>query len=295
MGSESQMVGETKITFSEVLIFPQNKIQLQTKVMSTDLDCAKDHSNAVNRDCSCYGITAKLKHLGNLSIWFRLTCELDTLKQSLCTQRYLNGTKNLISHQKKTEPKTKTVELIEKEFGEANAKQKSDSKQISITINRLKLNDVNGLMQMGNIKQIFVEYSFLGYRGLKTVTVPLQNTDLSFDFCKTFSVESNDGRNHVRLTKFLQDTERSIKFNIVNDSISTDENSEESFASAEIGFGLLHLGKLVKHLGENQMDLNQTEIPVLLKTPPYHNIGYLDITITGVTCMHSMQRTREHV
>lgn len=70
--------GHATIQFSEVLLFPQNKIQLITKVFQLKCDC---ESHAVSQQKQCKFAVQEQKLLGNLSIWFRLTCELDILRR----------------------------------------------------------------------------------------------------------------------------------------------------------------------------------------------------------------------
>lgn len=78
VGESSLLVGKASLNISEVLMFPQNKIQLDTKVVSADGECSS-HMNSI-KACSCQGTSTRRRHLGNLSLWFRLTCEMDVLK-----------------------------------------------------------------------------------------------------------------------------------------------------------------------------------------------------------------------
>lgn len=81
-GSTAIPMGAVDISLAEVLIFPQNKIQLTAKVMSV-----VDYCNHTHSFCACDPTNAKPKHLGNLTLWFRLTCELDVLKSLLKDER----------------------------------------------------------------------------------------------------------------------------------------------------------------------------------------------------------------
>lgn len=80
VGEKQTSVGYATVQFGEVLLFPQNKIQFVTKVVSLECDCDDLHTNSVQIHCSCTGAMPKRKHLGNLSIWFRLTCQLQILR-----------------------------------------------------------------------------------------------------------------------------------------------------------------------------------------------------------------------
>lgn len=74
----STPIGCATIQFGEVLLFPQNKIQLVAKVFFLECDC---HSHGIDEHINCKFKVKKKRHLGNLSMWFRLTCELEVLKK----------------------------------------------------------------------------------------------------------------------------------------------------------------------------------------------------------------------
>lgn len=161
---------------------------------------------------------------------------------------------------------------------------------VSISINRLKISEPTELMQNGTIDQVFVEFSFLGHRSLKTSLRSLPATEMNFDFRKSFSMDARDGRNRIRLTKLLQDTERSIKFNLVDNTTCKNDETDSSNDSRDIGFGLMHLGKVVRNSIGSENDRITVEIPILSKSPPYQNIGSLEIGVDGILEMQKMQQ-----
>lgn len=280
--SSSAIIGRAGINLSEVLMFPQNKIQLTVKVMSSiDGDCPNKQ-----RYCTCHGISPKQKHLGNLSVWFRLTCDMSSLKRF--AGRYWTQS-NPHDHQR-------PVRLNENSAAIKIANDDSDllldgtAKPVSISINRLKISEPTELMQNGTIDQVFVEFSFLGHRSLKTSLRNLPATEINFDFRKSFSMDARDGRNRIRLTKLLQDTERSIKFNLVDSTTCKNDETDSSNDSRDIGFGLMHLGKVVRNSIGSENDRITVEIPILSKTPPYQNIGSLEISVDGILEMQKMQQ-----
>lgn len=284
--SSSAIIGRADINFSEVLMFPQNKIQLTIKVMSTiDGDCPNKQ-----RYCTCHGISPQQKHLGNLSIWFRLTCELSALKRS--AGRFWSQ-RNGADHQSHVLSNESTAAV--KVVGEDPDPLIVDTSNcVSLSIDRLKINETTEHRQNGTVDQIFIEFSFLGHRSLKTAWRHLSDADIKFDFRKSFSMDARDGRNRIRLTKLLQDTERSIKFNLVDNAMCNNDETGSSTDSRDIGFGLMHLGKIVRNsIGMDSNDRITVEIPILSKTPPYQNIGSLEITIDGILEMQRMQCT-EH-
>lgn len=276
--SSAAIIGRAGINFGEVLMFPQNKIQMTVKVMSSiDGDCPNKQ-----RYCTCHGISPKQKHLGNLTVWFRLTCELDTLKRFAgrhWSQR--NGT----DHQ----PRVRSSENATTFVAEGSDRLNEDTVNcVSISIDRMRMSEASELTQNGAIDQIFIEFSFLGHRSLKTALRHLSDASIKFDFRKSFSMD--DGRNRIRLTKLLQDTERSIKFNLVDDAMCKNDDTDNSSDARDIGFGLMHLGKIVRNSAGKDSNRITVQIPILSKTPPYQNIGSLEITIDGILEMQRMQQ-----
>lgn len=264
-GPNETLVGAASINFSEVLIFPQNKIQLTTKVMSIPSQCDHSYENY----CTCNEIARKPKHLGNLTVWFRLTCEMDVLK-SFSSNHWIS---------KSDEQSAK--------LRQSNDIGKNSKVLITITIIRLKLNNLEKFKD-SETQDIIVEYSFCGQRQLRTKPQSLQTDNLLFDYKQKFL--SNE-RNYQRLRKMLKNTERSIKMVLINPSIAKADGKEDDSHTdgAEIGFGLLQLGKIVHNWNESNKNAN-FEIPILLKKPPYENIGHLEISIDEMPSLKQMQQ-----
>lgn len=187
------------LNLSEVLIFPQNKIQLETKVMSVDSECAS-HMHSI-QVCSCQGSATKRKHLGNLSVWFRLTCEMEVLKEH-AEHLWMDGRPRSLgscsakSTRKKVKIRRKSEELLmsdqateqssvdvderdvrfcdatdsdvivpkeRKSSGRNRGSPKAlQSNEIAITIENLVLLNDGGIMDDSSIRKLFVEYNFFG-------------------------------------------------------------------------------------------------------------------------------------
>lgn len=267
-GSNEIQMGSSTINFAEVLVFPQNKIQLTTKMMSVSNEC--DHS--YDKYCACSESARKSKHLGNLTIWFRLTCELDVLK-SFASKHWIS----------KPCESNCTVE-------KKSHRIKSTKCLISITIVRLKLNNLAKL-QNEQIHEISIEYHCLGERQLKTRSCTLDSNELQFDYKHKFPQTE---RSIQRLNNMLRNTERSIKIIVVNSTMpKPQENDNDSTTDCmEIGFGLLHLGKLVRNWIDDNV-LQSFEIPILMKKQPYENIGSLEIRIDDMASLKRQQQQLE--
>lgn len=312
-GTTTTLIGTVDISLAEVLIFPQNKIQLTTKVMSILNDC--DHKD---RLCACDVTLSKPKHLGNLTLWFRLTCELDVLK-SLYNKGEHQWGPQIDNHghhirqiDQTSERPTLTTAHEEQTRHQSCLHKSSEAKQacvesqanineqsvmpnilITLTIIGLKLNNNFELPNADMTEQFYVEYSFLGTRRLKTDLKPMSTNDVIFNFTQKFP---HNDRNLQRLTNMLRDLEQSIKLTVVKTkTYKTNSRSENELEneSIEIGFGLLHLGKLVNEWHEGAHDNIESEIfkiSVLSKQPPYQNIGCLDISMEDISSLKLLQQ-----
>lgn len=301
-GSTSTLMGTAEISLSEVLIFPQNKIQLITKVISSECE----HTDAFEKYCSCDVTMAKPKHLGNLTLWFRLTCELDVLKHYInnieqwWTQ--LDKQENVwpnsvatgqdIVLAQKEQQKSTINEMIE--YGQSapnpNEPTQIEKMLITITIVGLKLNADVFEISDDAMESIHIECSFLGTRRLKTNPILLTTNELAFHFVQKFP---HNEHNMQRLMNILADSEHSIKLVLVKTRQIPDENDLKN-DSLEVGFGLLHLGKFIQEWngGTNETGPHTFEVAILSKKPPYQNIGSLNISIEDIQSLKQLEQQK---
>lgn len=303
-GSTITLMGAVDISLAEVLMFPQNKIQLTTKLMSVSSEC--DHEGSY---CGCNVTVAKTRHLGNLTMWFRLTCELDVLK-SLYTDfdQWRSPTKN--PDQKTNTESTSKKEPETSKIPNLNIKSTAnrienlptdDETLISITIQCVKLNESFEL-PTDSTEQIHVECNFLCSRRLKTEPKPLSTNELIYNFTHKYI---HTEHNLQRLMSALNDPEHSIKFVLVKgkamqnlsksltetNAMSEDESRMEN---VEFGFGLLHLGKFIYELSDNFTNVRYTiPISILSRKPPYQNIGCLEISIENISKLKQLQKQHQ--
>lgn len=291
-------MGTADINFGEVLVFPQNKIQLTTKIMSTVSSAGTCDHDAFEKYCACTESARKSKHLGNLTIWFRLTCELDVLK-SFANKHWI-GTKavdNFDGHRMSKQQKQSLMNEEKTTKSYRNETEKNLKSLTAITINRLKLNNSEQLRN-DNVQSISIDYSFLGNHHLKSESKMLDGDEVFFNFCQKFA---NDERNCKKLKEILK-TKRSVKI-IVNNSTSNVVNGMASDAASNldgnkvVGFGLLHLEEVIRSWNGNDggiMDDNcakhSFEIPILMKRPPYQHIGCLAIAIENMISLKRIQQ-----
>lgn len=308
-GSSNTLMGSVDISLAEVLMFPQNKIQLTTKVMSISDEC--DHTEQY---CGCNVTMTKPRHLGNLTLWFRLTCELDVLKSLYNEYEQWRPqtdnpdkkvTPNTVSNLKSAEPQQSAehtnLEMTPASNRDTSCDQPKDEHNlVAITIQCLKLN-TNFELPTNTTEHIHIECNFLGSRRLKTHPQLLSTNQLTFNFTHKYS---HSERNVQRLTSAINDSEHSIKFVLVkakamqnatksvsetNANVTSDDESK--LESLEIGFGLLHLGKFVREWNGGVDSATHTiAIPILSKKPPYQNIGNLDILIDDIEALKTLQQ-----
>lgn len=304
-GTTSTLMGVAEISLSEVLIFPQNKIQLITKVISVSSEC--EHMNAFEQYCSCDVTMAKPKHLGNLTLWFRLTCELDVLKHyinnieqwwaqsekpnnAIMPSNRAAGQNVLMAN--KDHKKINSTELIEYGWSANNSADRTNHEKtlVTVTILNVKLNANIFEVSSNTTESIHIECNFLGIRRFKTNLMPLKTNELSFHFMHKFP---HNDQNMQRLMNILDDSEHSIKLALVKTRQVAD-GSEVKNESIEVGFGLLHLAKFIQEWnGTNESDLHIFEIPILSKKPPYQNIGCLNISIEDIQSLKQLQQKHQ--
>lgn len=240
-GAANILMGSVEINLAEVLLFPQNKIQLTTKVMSVMGDDECDHTD---RFCGCAISVAKPKHLGNLTVWFRLTCELDVLK-SLFTDfdqwrsqtsytaaataadggdtdaTVLGQQQQQKSHSHRShDDDQKNVTSNHVEPTKSSTQMRQEKNIVTITIECLKFNETfQHQSQNDSAIRIHIECNFLGNRRLKTPPQPLPHGVEQLTFNYTQAYPQNE-RNLQRLMNVLNDPEHSIKFTLIETNAS---------------------------------------------------------------------------
>lgn len=263
--------------------------------MSISNDC--DHTD---RFCACDVTQSKPKHLGNLTLWFRLTCELEVLKSLYNNSEQQWGpqsdTQGRARDIDETNDKPKSIAAHEEQTqntfslhrSPCSALQSNMPKTlITLSIIGLKFNSDFELPNADKADQIYVEFSFLGTRRLKTDLKPMSTNEIIFDFTQKFP---QSDRNVQRLMNILKDPEQSIKLTLVKTKtkmLKTNTCSELDMEtdSIEIGFGLLYLGKIVSEWHESATEPHIFDISVLSKQPPYQNIGCLDIFVEEISSL----------
>lgn len=221
-------MGAVDVNLAEVLLFPQNKIQLTTKVMSVPIN--DDDCEHTDHFCGCGISMTKPKHLGNLTIWFRLTCELDVLKSLFADFDQRRMQKNPSTNVENETMGSSDVPMIGQQQQQQQQKMTSieaaptksttqchdpdtDKNMILITIQSLKFN-VSFQLPTSVDTQIHIECNFLGSRRLKTSPQPLSHGIdlLRFNFTQAYP---QNERNFQRLMNILKDPEHSIKFTLI--------------------------------------------------------------------------------
>lgn len=318
MGASSITVGKALLNLSEVLIFPQNKIQLDTRVMSIDTEC-RAHTI---QTCSCQGSATRRKHLGNLSVWFRLTCEMDALKahaekfwiDGMSSEGTKGAQKKRVKIKKQSDSDAQNSERdvenssrsgfsltdSEETFVDKNHKKQLSTlrpNEIAITVGNLILLGDSDIIQNSSIKRLYVEYNFHGTNESQSIDLrkiisksATSTTAISFGFRKVFTVNANaDDRIHHRLLRLLKNHEKNIKFIIVGEHTKKDRGHKHSGNNecVELALGLWHLGKIMADI-ETNCNEKHVQIPMMSKNHPYKNVGHLEITVEGIVFMKKL-------
>lgn len=283
-GSTATLMGKVDISLAEVLIFPQNKIQLTTKVMSIANEC--DHKESF---CACDPLTSRPKHLGNITLWFRLTCALELLKSLFKNLEHWRSPVDVqndyaIDHSEKSQ-KIEKSKVAHSEAQLVIEHTETEHILVSIMIECMKFDGAFESSENTH-EEIYIEFNFLGNRRHKTDSKPLNSNEILFNFTQKYS---HNERNLQRLNNILRESENSIKFIVVKKNQINNPQYETKYENIEVGFGLLHLGKLIYKW--NGLSTKHTfEIPIISKQPPYQNIGYLTIAMEDIAVLKELQQ-----
>lgn len=166
---------------------------------------------------------------------------------------------------------------------------KTEKTLVAISILCIKFNTTFELPK-DDQEQINVECNFIGSRRLQTDSKPLSSSEIFFNFKQEFI---HNERNLRRLINILKDLENSIKFTLIKTKPVSDTSFENDLKCEkyEVGFGLLHLGKLVSECSNSlNNDQHLFMIPLLSKQPPYQNIGTLEISIENMQTLKMLQQ-----
>lgn len=313
VGASSITVGKALLNLSEVLIFPQNKIQLDTRVMSIDTEC---RAHAI-KSCSCQGSATRRKHLGNLSVWFRLTCEMDALKahaeqfwiDGMSSEGAKGAQKKRVKIKKQSDTDRDVENSSRSGFSLTDSEEtfvdKKHKKQLStlqpneiaITVGNLILLGDSDIIQNSSIKSIYIEYNFHGTNESQSIDLrkvisksSTTTTAISFGFRKVLAVNPNaDDRIRHRLLRLLKNDEKNIKFIIVGEQTKRNRAHKHNDDNdcLEMALGLLHLGKVLAEVETNRNGKN-VQIPMMSKNHPYKNVGHLEITVEGIVFMKKL-------
>lgn len=334
VGPSSIVVGKSMLNLSEMLIFPQNKIQLETKVMSVDNECAS-HMHSIQM-CSCRGSATRRKHLGNLSVWFRLTCEMDVLKEHAehlwMDERppshdsgALKSTRKKVKIRKKSEnpvmsEQTSEQSSVDPENHDATdsdviiAKQREggsrkksapkplQSNEIALTIESLVLLNNGDIMEDTYIRKLFVEYNFFGLnvsssfgKSSSSSRSSSTTTIIPMNYRKVFRIKDS-GHDHKCHQRFIRLLRNHEKS--IKFIIATESSQEIRHNHNEKDHLELALGLL--HLGklvdeaETSSERETVRISIMSKNHPYKDAGFLELIVEGVDLLKNVSKTSEH-
>ncbi|CAO1319480.1 unnamed protein product [Diamesa hyperborea] len=160
---------------------------------------------------------------------------------------------------------------------------------VSIEIVSLQLTANTNFICDDSIQKLYVEYSFLGYKGhlLETpqsLFKPKKENELMYyRFHKKFELKSDENEKQLKLLKAMleKNTKKHLRFLIVSEPI--DENDE----CEEVGFSTVNLSEVVK---KSKIDSEKLSVNVYSTSYPHELIALLTVTFEGILFMKELLR-----
>ncbi|XP_063981710.1 uncharacterized protein LOC135164878 isoform X2 [Diachasmimorpha longicaudata] len=166
-----------------------------------------------------------------------------------------------------------------------NSQVRETSEAVVIRIERLNLFPRCRLLKDGDIKQLYVEFSFLGNFGLdlETVAVPIPKNppyQLFFNYMKKFDIdEKSHSDQRKKLEEMLSDEVNStVKFTIVHEPLMEEMETKDCI---EVGHAYLNLKEHVLTGGHHDISL------LVSNTEGSDTIGTLKVTLLGADAIRS--------
>ncbi|XP_011302778.1 uncharacterized protein [Fopius arisanus] len=160
-----------------------------------------------------------------------------------------------------------------------NSQMTETGDAVVIRIERLSLFPRCTLLNDRDVKQLYVEFSFLGNHGpdLETVSVPIPRSSpyhLYFNYMKKFDIDTKiHSDQRKKLEEMLSDEVSStVKFTIVNEPLMEEMETKDC---VEVGHAYLNLKEHVLNGGSHDISLKVSNIEAS------DTIGSLKITVLG--------------
>lgn len=171
---------------------------------------------------------------------------------------------------------------------------KHDSHKIDFEIINLSMCEDSSLLSNDKTNFLFVEYSFLNYKGhlLETQSLPKPKKSgeyTYYHFKRTFELRPSENRRQFKMLKTMleKNSKQNLKFLIVSEPINL--NDDDIGDCEEVGFGIAKLGELVHKSTE---DVITTKIDCFSTEYPHELIAYLNIKITGALIIKKLRKLK---
>lgn len=170
-----------------------------------------------------------------------------------------------------------------------NLPDKSGNGMIKIEIISLDIIHEAELWKDPNIKQLYIEYSFLGEKGYKLetpVSLPkphLPTSLIVYNFRKTFELNQLKHQKQLKLlTNMLNNPKEKMKFIVINEPTEIDMETNNKLECFEIAFGTFKFGKLVM---KSKSDRQRFQIYMYAMNNPLCKVAKLELNIEGILFM----------
>lgn len=155
---------------------------------------------------------------------------------------------------------------------------------VIINVISLHLNEEKYPLRKHEVREFYVEYSFLSRTGrdMETLSLPLlESRIIEYNFKRTFLIDNDSHRHDCKMiAKMIKDKE-SIKFIIIEEPI---EDISRFQICKEVGLVEVNLFQLIQSEDNVVTDL----YPIMDIRAPNDHIGYLKVSFWGVQAMRTV-------
>ena len=220
--------------------------------------------------------------------------KLSKIGDDISVEEVLNRSRSLIGSSASLKSFNTIPKFILDNMNDEEQVLKYDTHKIDIEVINLVMCENSSLLTNDNVNFLFVEYSFLNYKGhlLETQSLPKPKKSCDctyYHFKRTFELRPSENQKQFKMLKVMlaKKSKQHLKFLIVSEPISND--NEDTGDCEGVGFGIAKLCKLVD---ESTEDVITTKIECFSTEYPHELIAYINIRITGVLIMKKLRKLK---
>ncbi|KAL7050426.1 hypothetical protein ACKWTF_004077 [Chironomus riparius] len=167
---------------------------------------------------------------------------------------------------------------------------KHNTHTIEIEIIKLELCENSALLDDNNANFLYVEYSFMNYKGylLETQSLPKpkkSRDSTAYNMIRKFDINAqNKDFKHFK-AMVDKKTNTPIKFLIVSEPIDAEDDDDDGGNCDEVGFACIKLNKVIEQSKSNTENIVADCFSIAY---PHELIAYLHVKITGIDVLKKL-------